>query len=55
MIPIFNAPNGDEAKRLRLEDNFNVWLLQARKDFQHLTSTTDAKFLCEQIYWSKAR
>jgi len=34
---------------LRLEDNFNAWLLQARKDFQHLTSTTDAEFLCEQI------
>lgn len=34
---------------LRLEENFNAWLLQARKDFQHLTSTTDAEFLCEQI------
>nr|VFJ64521.1 MAG: hypothetical protein BECKDK2373C_GA0170839_11191 [Candidatus Kentron sp. DK] len=35
--------------RLRLEDNFNAWLLQAKKDFQHLTSTTDAEFLCDQI------
>ncbi len=34
---------------LRLEENFNAWLLQARKDFQHLTSTTNAEFLCEQI------
>lgn len=34
---------------LRLEDNFNAWLLQARTDFQHLMSTTDAEFLCEQI------
>jgi len=34
---------------LRLEDNFNAWLLQAQKDFQHLTSTTDTKFLCEQM------
>ncbi|MDD5599785.1 MAG: nucleotidyltransferase [Victivallaceae bacterium] len=50
-------PNEDFADRwyrpdclhLRLENNFNAWLLQARKDFQHLTSTTDAKFICEQI------
>lgn len=34
---------------LRLEDNFNAWLLQARTDFQHLTSTTDTEFLCEHI------
>jgi hypothetical protein len=34
---------------LRLEDNFNAWLLQAKKDFQHLTSTTDTEFLYEQI------
>ena len=34
---------------LRLEENFNAWLLQARTDFQHLTSTTDTEFLCEHI------
>jgi hypothetical protein len=50
-------PNEDFADRwyrsdclhLRLEDNFNAWLLQAQKDFQHLTSTTDTDFLSEQI------
>ena len=35
--------------RLRLEENFNAWLLQARIDFQHLTSTTDTEFLCKQV------
>lgn len=34
---------------LRLEDNFNAWLLQAKTDFKHLMSTTDVEFLCEQI------
>lgn len=34
---------------LRLEENFNNWLYQARTDFQHLTSTTDTEFLCERI------
>jgi hypothetical protein len=34
---------------LRLEEHFNAWLLQARTDFQHITSTTDTEFLCEQI------
>jgi len=34
---------------LRLEENFKAWLLQARTDFQHITSTTDTEFLCEQI------
>ncbi len=34
---------------LRLEEHFNVWLLQARTDFQHITSTTDTEFLREQI------
>ncbi|MBU2646978.1 nucleotidyltransferase [bacterium] len=34
---------------LRLEENFNAWLLQAITDFQHLTSTTDSEFLCEHI------
>lgn len=34
---------------LRLEEHFNAWLLQARTDFQHITSTTDTEFLREQI------
>ena len=34
---------------LRLEDHFNAWLLQAKTDFQHITSTTDTEFICEQI------
>lgn len=34
---------------LRLEEHFNAWLLQARTDFQHITSTTDTEFLCEHI------
>lgn len=34
---------------LRLEEHFNSWLLQARTDFQHITSTTDTEFLCEHI------
>ena len=34
---------------LRLEKNFNDWLLQARTDFQHITSTTDTEFLREQF------
>jgi hypothetical protein len=34
---------------LRLEVNFNLWLLQAKTDFQHITSTTDTEFLREQI------
>jgi len=34
---------------LRLEENFNAWLLQAKKDFQHLTFTTNTEFLCEQM------
>jgi len=34
---------------LRLEEHFNAWLMQARKDFQHLTTTTDAEFLCDLI------
>lgn len=34
---------------LRLEKNFNDWLLQARTDFQHITSTTDTESLCESI------
>ncbi|MBU1057598.1 MAG: nucleotidyltransferase [Proteobacteria bacterium] len=50
-------PNEDFADRwyrsdclhLRLEENFNAWLLQAKKDFQHLTSTTNTEFLCDQM------
>lgn len=38
-----------DCQRLRLEKNFNDWLLQARTDFQHITSTTDTEFLREQI------
>lgn len=34
---------------LRLEEHFNAWLLQAKTDFQHITSTTDTEFLREQI------
>jgi len=34
---------------LRLEEHFNAWLLQVRTDFQHITSTTDTEFICEQI------
>jgi len=34
---------------LRLEEHFNAWLLQARTDFQHITSTTDTEFLRDQI------
>lgn len=39
----------NDCLHLRLEDNFNAWLLQAQKDFQHITSTTDAEFICEQM------
>lgn len=39
----------DDSLHLRLEDNFNAWLLQAKKDYQHLVSTTDTDFLCEQM------
>ena len=38
-----------DCSHLRLEDNFNAWLLQAKTDFKHLMSTTDVEFLCEQI------
>ena len=34
---------------LRLEENFNTWLLQAKKDFRHITSTADIDFICEQL------
>ena len=39
----------NDCLHLKLEDNFNAWLLQAQKDFQHITSTTDAEFICEQM------
>lgn len=38
-----------DSLHLRLEEHFNAWLLQARTDFQHITSTTDTEFLCEHI------
>ena len=34
---------------LRLEEHFNAWLMQAKIDFQLITSTTDTEFLCELI------
>ncbi|KJR98707.1 MAG: hypothetical protein VR65_19525 [Desulfobulbaceae bacterium BRH_c16a] len=34
---------------LRLEENFSNWLLQARNDFRHITSTTDINFISEQL------
>ncbi len=39
----------EDCKHLRLKENFNDWLLQARTDFQYITSTTDTEFLREQI------
>lgn len=50
-------PNEDFADRwyrsdclhLKLEENFFAWLLQVKKDFQHLTSTTNTEFLCEHM------
>ena len=38
-----------EGNSLKLEKWFNLWLFQAKKDFEHLTPTTDPKFLCEHI------
>lgn len=38
-----------ECRHLRLEQHFNAWLLQAKIDFQHITSTDDTEFLCELI------
>ncbi|MDT9547343.1 MAG: nucleotidyltransferase [Chlorobium phaeovibrioides] len=38
-----------DCMHLRLEEHFHAWLLQARIDFQHITSTTDTEFLSEQI------
>ncbi|MFT5730211.1 MAG: hypothetical protein ACI8PB_004389 [Desulforhopalus sp.] len=38
-----------DSAHLRLEDNFNMWLLQARKDLQHITSTEDMDLLCELV------
>ena len=34
---------------LKLEKNFNAWLLQAKADFQHITSTTNTEFICGHI------
>ena len=33
---------------LRLEENFNAWLLQARVDFEHIISTTAVTFIADQ-------
>lgn len=38
-----------DSSHLRLEVNFNNWLLQAQMDFDALISTTNTTFLCEQI------
>jgi hypothetical protein len=38
-----------DSLHLKLEDNFYAWLLQARKDFQHITSSLDINFLYEQL------
>ncbi len=38
-----------DCKHLRLEKNFNEWLLQARTDFKLITSSIDTEFLREQI------
>ena len=38
-----------EGLRLRLRENFSDWLLQAKKDFEHLTSTNDSEFLHQHI------
>jgi len=38
-----------DSLHLRLEENFYAWFLQAKTDFQHLTSTNDTEFLCEHI------
>ncbi len=37
----------EDCKHLMLEETFNSWLMQAKIDFAHMTSTTDTKFLVE--------
>ncbi len=37
-----------DCAKLRLEENFYSWLEAAKIDFEHIVSTTDTKFLCEQ-------
>ncbi len=37
----------DNCLKLKLEENFNSWLMQAQKDFQRLISTTDTNFVCK--------
>ncbi len=32
---------------LRLEETFHLWLMQVKKDFYHITSTTDTEFIRE--------
>ena len=38
-----------DSLHLKLEDNFFIWLLQAQRDFEHITSTTDTEFLIEHM------
>lgn len=37
-----------ECKHLRLEENFRLWLQQARSDFEKMTMTEDTSFIVEQ-------
>ncbi|MBF9016726.1 MULTISPECIES: nucleotidyltransferase [unclassified Oceanispirochaeta] len=36
-----------DSLHLRLEETFHLWLMQVKKDFQHITSTTDTEFIRE--------
>lgn len=38
-----------EGRRLRLEGNFESWLIQAQSDFGIITSSMDQDFLCRQL------
>ncbi len=38
-----------EGRRLRLEDNFQAWLSQAKADFELISTANDADFLAEQV------
>lgn len=38
-----------DCQHLRLEDNFNAWLMQAKQDFKHISSNIDTDFLYEQM------
>lgn len=39
----------EDCLHLKLEENFNAWLMQAKIDFRHLLSTTDAAFLTDLV------